>query len=401
MLKWRNTYPEVLLTRIEDAIEARLYLLRQSGPTGFHVKEHDSDKKYKVFLGSIHSCNCPVFLKEKELCKHILWILIRKFRIPKNNPVVYQLGLCERELNNVIYGRKEPERKIVKTVSAGNDRDIQKQKKIEADDVCPICQEDLVKSRGSLTYCRFGCGNSIHITCMKIWSDHQVKSTGDSVIKCPLCRTEFANHKVILQDYQRAIARKKTMQRKVENNCRKCGIQVVLERSFRCSSCSNFRLCAKCFETKYHSEHDFEYWKNARDRWKAAVRYKTDISLMPSILKLCMMKTGFVNDEKESPLRSLRRPTLRKHEKTQTGSQPDLRYLSIGISGMKLHEQVERNPSPARVCGSTRLPPLSLGSGVKRRKHSDRKDSENNTQPREDISQILVSLPMSLNTSGE
>lgn len=48
MLKWRNTYPEVLLTRIEDAIEARLYLLRQSGPTGFHVKEHDSDKKYKV-----------------------------------------------------------------------------------------------------------------------------------------------------------------------------------------------------------------------------------------------------------------------------------------------------------------------------------------------------------------
>lgn len=68
--------------------------------------------------------------------------------------VVYQLGLCERELNNVIYGRKEPERKIVKTVSAGNDRDIQKQKKIEADDVCPICQEDLVKSRGSLTYCR-------------------------------------------------------------------------------------------------------------------------------------------------------------------------------------------------------------------------------------------------------
>ena len=67
---------------------------------------------------------------------------------------VYQLGLCERELNDVVYGKKETERKVIKAVSAGGDRDILKQKTLDADDVCPICQEDIYKNKKGLTYCR-------------------------------------------------------------------------------------------------------------------------------------------------------------------------------------------------------------------------------------------------------
>ena len=31
---------------------------------------------------------------------------------------------------------------------------------------------------------------------MKIWADHQFKSTGEEIIKCPLCRSEFGAYKV-------------------------------------------------------------------------------------------------------------------------------------------------------------------------------------------------------------
>ena len=40
----------------------------------------------KVFLGDHHQCTCPVFRKEKDLCKHICWVILKKFRIPRNNP---------------------------------------------------------------------------------------------------------------------------------------------------------------------------------------------------------------------------------------------------------------------------------------------------------------------------
>ena len=41
-----------------------------------------------------------------------------------------------------------------------------------------------------VVFVRYGCGNSVHIKCMKIWAEHQ-KSSGETIIKCPLCRVDF------------------------------------------------------------------------------------------------------------------------------------------------------------------------------------------------------------------
>ena len=38
---------------------------------------------------------------------------------------------------------------------------------------------------------RFGCGNSVHIKCMKVWAEHQQKSSQEGTIKCPMCREDF------------------------------------------------------------------------------------------------------------------------------------------------------------------------------------------------------------------
>ncbi len=41
---------------------------------------------WQVFLGDPHRCTCTTFMKEKDLCKHICWILLKKFRVPRSNP---------------------------------------------------------------------------------------------------------------------------------------------------------------------------------------------------------------------------------------------------------------------------------------------------------------------------
>lgn len=47
-IPWRRVCPDVVKERIEEAFQARIYLLRETGPTGFLVKEDGLDKKFKV-----------------------------------------------------------------------------------------------------------------------------------------------------------------------------------------------------------------------------------------------------------------------------------------------------------------------------------------------------------------
>lgn len=49
-IPWRRVCPELVKERIEEALQARIYLLRETGPTGFLVKEDGIDKKFKVRL---------------------------------------------------------------------------------------------------------------------------------------------------------------------------------------------------------------------------------------------------------------------------------------------------------------------------------------------------------------
>jgi E3 ubiquitin-protein ligase ZSWIM2 len=49
-----------------------------------------------------------------------------------------------------------------------------------------------------------GCGNSIHIKCMKVYAEHQ-KSTGDTTIKCPFCREDFGPIELLKQESRNAM----------------------------------------------------------------------------------------------------------------------------------------------------------------------------------------------------
>ena len=45
---WRRTCPDVVESRINQAMQSRIYIVNQTGPTGFVIKEDANDKKYKV-----------------------------------------------------------------------------------------------------------------------------------------------------------------------------------------------------------------------------------------------------------------------------------------------------------------------------------------------------------------
>ena len=354
MSKWRNTCPDALLTRIGQGYDAQLYLLRQTGPTGFLLKEHDSDTKFKVLLGLKHTCDCSLFLKDKELCKHIIWILTRKFRVAKDNPLVYQLGLNERELNGLIYAPKQSVKKVInKAASAGHERVIEKKKEIQSDDVCPICQEEIYNSKRSLIHCKFGCGNSIHVSCMKIWADHQLKSLNDDIIKCPLCRTEFSSHHNIVKEYARAKAKEKGKQK--SHFCNSCKSKLTLHQFYRCSVCKNVFLCSSCFQTNYHCDHSFECRSSTHEKWSTAIRHA--ISLTPNVSRYdsnnCISpveqnRTGDKNKYVE-------RIHSRVIKSVNTNSLPD---LSLGISGINLHVQQNLSANIKKTKSNICFPPL-------------------------------------------
>ena len=50
-VSWRRSCPEGVRRTIEELQNVTIYLLHQSGPTGFVVKMEKSDKKFKASSG--------------------------------------------------------------------------------------------------------------------------------------------------------------------------------------------------------------------------------------------------------------------------------------------------------------------------------------------------------------
>ncbi|KAM6080853.1 LOW QUALITY PROTEIN: E3 ubiquitin-protein ligase ZSWIM2, partial [Theristicus caerulescens] len=142
------------------------------------------------------------------------------------------------------------------TLHQRNDRCID-QKEIYEEDVCPICQE-LLKKMLPIAYCRYSCGNNVHIKCKKIWADHQDELENDSVVKCPLCREKFASIRLILEEFrnskQLVTAIEKTrLDRHPGIPCNNCRVFPIVGKCYKCTECVEYHLCHDCFTGFCHS----------------------------------------------------------------------------------------------------------------------------------------------------
>ncbi|TPX60520.1 hypothetical protein PhCBS80983_g01679 [Powellomyces hirtus] len=215
---YRRLCPPHLEQVIEKALESQFYIVQELGPMAMVIKDQQQQEqqqpqgtetlpetytacdKFKVGLGSQQSCTCASFLRDRELCVHIMWVMQKVFRIPRDSEILYQQSLVEREISELLSSRKNNRAKVKSTCSAqvpgqtshAKDNSIEP-RPIEEGDVCPICQEDLASADAPLTYCKKSCGNHMHVKCVRVLMDHQSRSLGLEQVKCPLCRKDLGS----------------------------------------------------------------------------------------------------------------------------------------------------------------------------------------------------------------
>ncbi len=134
-----------LLQRLENQ---RLYVMHRMGPTSFVVHEEGAGSvNQKVMLGPRPSCSCAGAVC-KELCLHILFVMVKVMRVPPSNPLVWQLSLTDRELEEVFRCStlpSQPPRPDRRAQPATGDKAEHgaavKRRALEEEEQCPICYE--------------------------------------------------------------------------------------------------------------------------------------------------------------------------------------------------------------------------------------------------------------------
>ncbi|XP_007957814.1 E3 ubiquitin-protein ligase ZSWIM2 [Orycteropus afer afer] len=282
----RRHVSERLSWQQDQALTSNIYLLREMGPTGFLLREEEPENRdFRVFLGNPHSCNCSTFLKGGDLCKHICWVLLKKFKLPRNHESAFQLGLMEAEISDLLRGIHR-----VQTPQPGTNEENThveedgciKQKEVGSEDICSICQEVLLEKKLPITYCRYGCGNNIHIKCMKILANYQDMTPNTSMLKCPLCRKDFAPLKLILEEFKNSsklesVAEKERLDKHLGIPCNNCKQFPIEGKCYKCTECIEYHLCQECFDKCCHLSHIFTFRERRNQKWRPLEKRSNEI----------------------------------------------------------------------------------------------------------------------------
>eukprot|EP01041_Mallomonas_annulata_P011048 gene11048-23099_t len=217
--------------------DTTLYLVHRC-PTVFNIRNENGDI-FRITIGNPHTCSCGI-----ELCVHFLFIMLKVLRIPEDNPMCWQSCFTDSEINNILNGNIEREKKrpsrviikkevIEKPTTTIDESNVPRQPiDDQSENICPICQDDMIKGQ-ALTWCRKSCGNNIHAKCMKMFA--QFKISNNHTVSCPLCREEWGPQAIqIINDDMRDRCA-------LKNSC----------ATIRCLSCTlpvrgTFYRCLEC-----------------------------------------------------------------------------------------------------------------------------------------------------------
>lgn len=71
-----------------------MYVMQQCGPTSFIVKEDSDGSQHHVTVGSLQQCTCHRGAQASaELCRHIVFVMVKVLKVQPENPLVWQLSL--------------------------------------------------------------------------------------------------------------------------------------------------------------------------------------------------------------------------------------------------------------------------------------------------------------------
>jgi hypothetical protein len=132
-----------------------------------------SNKIYKVYIDDCYKCTCPDFEKRNVMCKHIMHLYIKIFRII---PDLENTSNTSNKLNTL-----NPIQKAMIIKSNNAFWSIHNTKtRTNKDDDCTICIEKLNTTN---LYTCSTCKNSFHNECIKTLCNYNKH--------CPLCRSSI------------------------------------------------------------------------------------------------------------------------------------------------------------------------------------------------------------------
>lgn len=200
--RYREKPTTAICQRIDRARTQRLYLVQRSEVNDLacdFVVLGSTGNVYDVRVSKIPKCSCPDHARG-NLCKHILFIMLKVIGLDPGSPLVYQAAYLDEELGELfalmlsrrvggsIMANEEVKATYVSLITNGNDTDVETagadRKALDDDDSdCPICFDRMDVS-GNLTYCRAACGTNFHADCIQRWLGQQNRTQPT----CPNCR---------------------------------------------------------------------------------------------------------------------------------------------------------------------------------------------------------------------
>jgi len=275
LVPYINKPSDEVLRLLDEAVDMRLYLVQETGPTGFILKD-DSANKFKVQIGSLLSCSCGGGSKKKKHCVHLLFALMKIFRLEVSNPLIWQLSYVDREVDTIIQNRYDVRPRAVPKIrkkKAEPEEKFVARLTLEDEGPCSICFEDM-SGEERLTYCRTGCGHNIHAYCMKMWATQ--KEVQRVAITCPLCRQDWGPKALeyIRKDSQKlkeSNSYKETIH--VGYFCKGCSKEPIRGKLYHCLVCSDYDLCNFCFDQAKHIAHSFVCKESVSAQWEVAKRH--------------------------------------------------------------------------------------------------------------------------------
>jgi len=155
---------------------------------------------YHVTISQVPSCDCGDNCNgtSPHSCKHILFVLLKVYQLPVNDPRVYQRALTNSELRN-LFGQTFVVPSAMMATSTVTEKYLaltRKKKPIPVeqrlvDGDCPICYEKMKPQSEALVYCKYSCGNSIHDICFNSWQKIESNGLKLDKLNCIYCRSPW------------------------------------------------------------------------------------------------------------------------------------------------------------------------------------------------------------------
>jgi len=191
--------------RINEAQTQRLFVIQQKPAKEEPIEREfvvlgTTGNVYDVKICSKPSCTCVDNNNgaSRYHCKHILFILLKVYKLSSNDSRIFQKTLQNSELSDIfsqyegtngIMADSLVTEKYLEVMSGGKVRrkKMRIQKAIEGD--CPICYERM-KPTDNIVWCKYGCGNNVHKDCFDQWIETKTEKSVDEV-KCVYCRAPW------------------------------------------------------------------------------------------------------------------------------------------------------------------------------------------------------------------